>query len=101
MGNRVQVLIGLHRAQLLASSGKRAEALQLLDGCAGQLAGNQEATPRAGHLRLHYVLLRTLCQLAAGETGLLQQADGELAPHHLIIADHMYYERTIFWVSLA
>lgn len=77
-GFGIQVLIGLHRAQLLASIGSRAEALQLLDSCAGQLAGSQEATPQVAHLRLHFALLRTLCQLASGETGSLQQADGVL-----------------------
>lgn len=74
-----QVLVGLYKAQALASSGQRAEALQALDANVERVTGLEEGTPRAAHLRLHFGLLRTLCQLACGETGSLQQTTGEHA----------------------
>ncbi|CAL8469751.1 g9293 [Coccomyxa elongata] len=76
----VQVLVALYKAQLLASSGKRGEALQALDSSVEQVTGFEEGTPRVAHLRLHFALLRTLCQLAAGETGSLQQTTDEGMP---------------------
>lgn len=80
-----QVLAALYKAQLLALSGQRVEALQALDGSVEQVTGFEEGTPRAAHLRLHFALLRTLCQLASGETGSLQQTNGEHA-----ILDHRH-----------
>ena len=85
-----QVLVALCTAQLLASSGKRAEALQALDANVERVTGLEEGTPRAAHLRLHFGLLRTLCQLACGETGSLQQTTGEHATF-----DHMQYLHTL------